>query len=100
MGRKEFFRTLLASAEKLRTNIYEGNDIAIIAKNGTDGIISSAILTSIIYSLGSRCSVRFAHSLVPNVVNGIKNEGHDFFVLVDLGIGMSNILRNSLGNKW
>jgi single-stranded-DNA-specific exonuclease len=100
MGRKEFFRILLASAEKLRTNIYEGNDIAIIAKNGTDGIISSAILTSIIYSLGSRCSVRFAPSLVPDVVNGIKNEGHDFFVLVDLGMGMSNLLRNSLGNKW
>jgi single-stranded-DNA-specific exonuclease len=100
MGRKEFFRTLIASAEKLRTSIYEGNDIIIIAKNGTDGVISSAILTSITYSLGSRISVRFVPFLLPNIVDEIKNEGHDLFVFVDFDIGMSKVLRNSFGNRW
>jgi single-stranded-DNA-specific exonuclease len=100
MGRKEFFRTLLASAEKLRNHVYEGNDISIIAKNSTDGIISSAILTSVIFSLGSRCSVRFAPCLVPKMVNEINNEGHDFTILTDLGIGISKVLRNSFGNEW
>jgi single-stranded-DNA-specific exonuclease len=100
MGRKEFFRTLLASAEKLRTHIYEGNDISIIAKNSTDGTISSAILTSVIFSLGSRCSIRFVPYLGPKAVDEIKNEGHDLFILVDLGMGMSKVLRNSFGNKW
>jgi single-stranded-DNA-specific exonuclease len=100
MGRKEFFRALLASAEILRTHIYEGNDISIIAKSSTDGIISSAILTSVMFSLGSRCSIRFAPYLGPKAVGEIKNEGHDLFILVDLGIGMSKVLRNSFGNKW
>ena len=100
MGRKEFFRTLLASAEKLRNHIYEGNNISIIAKNSTDGIISSAILTNVIFSLGSRCSVRFSPCLVPEAVNEIKNEGHDLIILVDLGVGMSKVLRNSFDNKW
>jgi single-stranded-DNA-specific exonuclease len=100
MGRKEFFRTLLASAEKLRTHIYEGNDISIIAKNSTDGTTSSAILTSVIFSLGSRCSIRFVPYLGPKAVDEIKNEGHDLFILVDLGMGMSKVLRNSFGNKW
>jgi single-stranded-DNA-specific exonuclease len=100
MGRKEFFRTLLASAEKLRNHIYEGNDISIIAKNSTDGIISSAILTNVIFSLGSRCSVRFSHCLFPEAMNEIKNEGHDLIILADLGIGMSKVLRSSFDNKW
>jgi RecJ-like exonuclease len=100
MGRKEFFRTLTSSAEKLRTHIYEGKDISIIAKNSTDGIVSSAILTNVIFTLGSKCSIRFVPYLGPDTMYKIRNEDHDLFIFVDLGLGMSKELKNSFGNNW
>ncbi|HEX9318397.1 MAG TPA: hypothetical protein VF884_05625 [Nitrososphaeraceae archaeon] len=100
MGHKEFYQALTISAERLRTQINDGKDISIIAKDSTDGVVSAGILTYAIFTLGSKCSIRFVPDLTPEIVLKLKNDSHDQQILVDLGTELSSELRNSFRNNW
>ncbi len=100
MGRKEFYRALTTSADKLRTQICSGKDISIIARNSADGLVSAGILTFVIFNSGGRCSVRFVRDLTREIILKTKNEDHEFQVLADVGVGLSKELRNSFGGNW
>jgi len=100
MGRKEFHRALTSSAEKLKTQICNGKDISILARNNSDGVVSAGILTFVIFNSGGRCSVRFVHDLTREVISRTKSEDHEFQIFADVGAGLSKEIRNSFGVNW
>lgn len=86
--------------EKLRSTVEGGNEIAIITHLDADGITSGSIMAMALRRMGARFSLRTVSDLNSSVVEKIKADGRDFYVITDLGGGWASHLRKALGDKW
>ena len=86
--------------EKLRSVIENGSEIAIVTHLDADGITSGSIVASALKRMGARYSVRAVSDMNPYVVEKMKSENRDFYVITDLGGGWASHLRKALGDKW
>jgi single-stranded-DNA-specific exonuclease len=86
--------------EKLRTNIEGGNEVAIITHLDADGITAGSIMATAFRRMGARYSVRAVNDMNSSVVENMKAEGRDFYVIADLGGGWASNLRKALDDKW
>src|SRR5918995_4847872 len=86
--------------EKLRTTVEGGNEVSIITHLDADGITSGSIMAMALRRMGVRYSVRAVSDMNSSVVEKMKADGRDFYVVTDLGAGWASHLRNALGDKW
>src|ERR687895_1202343 len=86
--------------EKLRTRIEDGNEVAIITHLDADGITAGSIMAMALRRMGARYSVRAISEINSSVVESMKADGRDFYVITDLGGGWASSLRKALDNKW
>jgi single-stranded-DNA-specific exonuclease len=87
--------------EKLRTSVEDGNEVAIITHLDADGITAGSILATALRRMGARYCVRAISDMNSSVIESMKADGHDFYVITDLGAGWTSNLRNALdNNKW
>jgi single-stranded-DNA-specific exonuclease len=86
--------------EKLRSTVEDGNEVAIITHLDADGIASGSIMAMALRRMGARFSVRAVSDMNSSVVEKMKSDGRDFYVITDLGGGWASHLRKALGNKW
>jgi single-stranded-DNA-specific exonuclease len=86
--------------EKLRTNVEGGNEVAIITHLDADGITAGSIMATAFRRMGARYSVRAVNDMNSSVVENMKAEGRDFYVIADLGGGWASNLRKALDDKW
>jgi single-stranded-DNA-specific exonuclease len=86
--------------EKLRTSVEDGNEVAIITHLDADGIIAGSIMAMALRRMGTRCCVRAISDMNSSVVESMKADGRDFYVITDLGAGWASNLRKALDNKW
>jgi single-stranded-DNA-specific exonuclease len=86
--------------EKLRTSIEGGNEVSIITHLDADGIIAGSIMAMALRRMGARYSVRAVSDMNSSVVENMKADGRDFYVITDLGGGWASNLRKALDNKW
>lgn len=86
--------------EKLRTSVEGGNEVSIITHLDADGIIAGSIMAMALRRMGARYSVRAVSDMNSSVVENMKAEGRDFYVITDLGGGWASNLRKALDNKW
>jgi single-stranded-DNA-specific exonuclease len=86
--------------EKVRSTVEGGNEIAIITHLDADGITSGSIMAMTLRRMGARFSLRTVSDLNSSVVEKMKAEGRDFYVITDLGGGWASHLRKALGDKW
>jgi single-stranded-DNA-specific exonuclease len=86
--------------EKLRSVIENGSEIAIITHIDADGITSGSIIASMIKRMAGRYSIRAVSEMSPSVIEKMKTENRDFYVLTDLGSGWASLLRKALGGQW
>jgi RecJ-like exonuclease len=86
--------------EKVRSTVEGGNEIAIITHLDADGITSGSIMAMALRRMGARFSLRTVCDLNSSVVEKMKAEGRDFYVITDLGGGWASHLRKALGDKW
>ena len=86
--------------EKLRTNIEGGNEVTIITHLDADGITAGSIMATAFRRMGARYSVRAVNDMNSSVVENMKAEGRDFYVIADLGGGWASNLRKALDDKW
>ena len=86
--------------EKLRTSVEGGNEVSIITHLDADGIIAGSIMAMALRRMGARYSVRAVSDMNSSVVENMKAEGCDFYVITDLGGGWASNLRKALDNKW
>ena len=86
--------------EKLRSTVEGGNEVSIITHLDADGIASGSIMAMALRRMGARYSVRAVSDMNSSVVEKMKADGRDFYVVTDLGAGWASHLRNALGDKW
>jgi len=86
--------------EKLRTSVEGGNEVSIITHLDADGIIAGSIMAMALWRMGARYSVRAVSDMNSSVVENMKADGRDFYVITDLGGGWASNLRKALDNKW
>jgi single-stranded-DNA-specific exonuclease len=86
--------------EKVRSTVEGGNEVAIITHLEADGITSGSIMAMALKRMGARFSLRTVSDLNSSVVEKMKADGRDFYVITDLGGGWASHLRKALGDKW
>ena len=86
--------------EKVRSTVESGNEVAIITHLDADGITSGSIMAMALRRMGARFSLRTVSDLNSSVVEKMKADGRDFYVITDLGGGWASHLRKALGDKW
>jgi single-stranded-DNA-specific exonuclease len=86
--------------EKLRSVVENGDEIAVITHLDADGITSGSIVARALKRMGARYSVRAVSDMNPSIVEKMKSENRDFYVITDLGGGWASHLRKALGDKW
>ncbi|HEX6282734.1 MAG TPA: DHH family phosphoesterase [Nitrososphaera sp.] len=86
--------------EKLRSTVEGGNEVAIITHLDADGITSGSIMAMALRRMGARFSVRAVSEMNSSVIDKMKDDGRDFYVITDLGGGWASHLRKALGDKW
>ncbi|HEV8404509.1 MAG TPA: DHH family phosphoesterase [Nitrososphaera sp.] len=86
--------------EKLRSVVENNNEIAVVTHLDADGITSGSIIASALRRMGARCSVRAVSDMNVSVIEKMKSDNRDFYVITDLGGGWASHLRKALGNGW
>jgi single-stranded-DNA-specific exonuclease len=87
-------------SEKLRSTVEGGNEVAIISHLDADGITSGSIMAMALRRMGARYSVRAISDMNSSIIEKMKTEGRDYYVITDLGAGWASHLRKTLGDKW
>jgi single-stranded-DNA-specific exonuclease len=97
--------SLLTSAlkpfcDKLRSVVETGCEIAVVTHIDADGITSGSIMATALVRMGARCTVRTVSDMSSAVIENMKKEDHEFYVITDLGGGMAAQFRKALGDRW
>jgi RecJ-like exonuclease len=86
--------------EKLRSVVEDGSEIAVVTHLDADGITSGSIVASALKRMSARYSVRAVSDMNPAVIEKMKSENRDFYIITDLGGGWASQLRKALDTKW
>src|ERR671931_947373 len=100
MGVNELHQDLKLFCEKICAAVENGEEISIISHLDADGITSGSIISTSLARLGAKWTVRTVSDINLNVIEQLKSDGHDFYIITDLGAGMARELFDSLDNKW
>lgn len=100
MSSSNLVEALKPFCEKIRSVVENGSEIAVITHLDADGITSGSIIANALRRMGARYSVRAVSDMSPSVIERIKSENRDFYIITDLGGGWASELRKALGNKW
>jgi RecJ-like exonuclease len=95
-----FTNALKHFCERLRAVIEGGNEVAIISHLDADGITSGSIIAMALRRIGARYSVRTVSSMNGSVLETMRGDGRDFYIITDLGWSWTSRLRNAIGDNW
>jgi single-stranded-DNA-specific exonuclease len=100
MSDKEIYQALKAFCDKIEYMVENEKEISIISHLDADGIASGSILSSALARLGAKCAVRTVSDITLNVLEQMRYENHDFYIITDLGGGMANEFNQALDSRW
>ena len=100
MGSKELLQDFKALSENILSLIDKGSSISIVSHLDADGIISGGIISIALARLGARYVFKTVSDLTLNVIEQMKREDYDFYIILDLGGGMSRELRKAFDKRW
>lgn len=100
MGINELCQALKPFCEKINDVVENDNEISIITHLDADGIISGSIISMSLVRLGAKCTVRTVADMTLDVIEQMRFENHDFYIITDLGGGMANKLLRALDKRW
>jgi RecJ-like exonuclease len=86
--------------EKLQSVIENGHEIAVITHMDADGITSGSIIATALARLGARYSIRAVSDMNSGIIERMRIENRDFYVITDLGAGWASDLRKALDERW
>ena len=100
MGVNELHQDLKLFCEKISVAVENDEEISIISHLDADGITSGSIISTSLARLGAKWTLRTVSDINLNVIEQMKSDSHDFYIITDLGAGMARELFDSLNNKW
>jgi single-stranded-DNA-specific exonuclease len=100
MSDKEIYQALKAFCDKIECMVENEKEISIISHLDADGIASGSIISSALARLGAKCAVRTVSDMTLSVIDQMRSENHDFYIITDLGAGMVSEFNQALDNRW
>ena len=86
--------------EKIRSVADEGSNTCILTHLDADGLISASIISMTLLRLGAKCLVRGISDMASAVIEHMRSEAHDFYIISDLGVGFGSALNDAIGDRW
>jgi single-stranded-DNA-specific exonuclease len=86
--------------EKIRSVAEDGGSTCIITHLDADGLISASIISITLLRLGAKCVIRAISDITPDIIEQMKSEAYDFYIISDLGTALGTMLEDALGDKW
>jgi single-stranded-DNA-specific exonuclease len=86
--------------EKIRSVAEDDSNTCIMTHLDADGLISGSIISMALLRLGAKCVVRPISDMAPSVIEQMKSEAYDFYIISDLGSGLGAALNDALGDRW
>jgi len=87
-------------AEKIVEAAESRKRILIVGHIDADGISSASLIARALRCLEAPYNIRILNDLTPTVLEKLKDEDYDLYVLCELGGGMFKVLENYLGSRW
>jgi RecJ-like exonuclease len=100
MSSKEFQEALHSFCDKISDVISAGKEIAVITHIDADGITSGSIVTKALIRKDAKCILRTVSDLNPNNIVKLKDEGHEFYIICDLGAGLADRMEDAFGENY
>jgi RecJ-like exonuclease len=100
MSNKEIFQSLKTFCDKIESLVENEKEIIIISHLDADGIAAASIVSSALARIGAKCTVRTVSDITINILEQLRSENHDFYIITDLGAGMANQFHQAFDNKW
>jgi len=100
MSNKEIFQSLKTFCDKIEFMVENEKEIIIISHLDADGIASASIISSALARVGAKCTIRTVSDITQNILEQMRSENHDFYIITDLGAGMANQFHRALDNRW
>jgi single-stranded-DNA-specific exonuclease len=100
MSNKEIFQSLKTFCDKIEFMVENEKEIIIISHLDADGIASASIISSALVRVGAKCTVRTVSDITQNILEQMRSENHDFYIITDLGAGMANQFHRALDKRW
>lgn len=100
MSNKEFQEALRSFCDKISDVISSGKEIVVVTHIDADGITSGSIITKALIRKNAKCVLRTVSDMNPDVIGRLRDEGHNFFIICDLGAGLAGELERALQEKW
>ena len=100
MGINELKQALKPFCEKINNVIENDNEISVITHLDADGIISGKDYFYVFNEIRRPITVRSVSDMTLNVIEQMKFENHDFYIITDLGGRMAKELLKALDKRW
>lgn len=100
MSSKGFQEALHSFCDKISGVISAGKEIAVITHIDADGITSGSIVTKALIRKDAKCILRTVSDLNPSNIVKLKDEGHEFYIICDLGAGLADRMEDAFGENY
>ena len=87
-------------SDRITKFVDNGSEISVITHIDADGITSGSIISRALARMGARFSVRAVSEMNSAVIETMKAEARDFYIITDLGGGWASHLSKALGDRW
>jgi len=100
MHGRALYEAVKPFCEKIRSVAEEGGNTFILTHLDADGLISASIISMTLLRLGAKCVIRAISDMTPAIIERMKSEAHDFYIISDLGAGLGHALNDAFGDRW
>jgi single-stranded-DNA-specific exonuclease len=87
-------------SEKLRSVAENGCSTCIMTHQDADSLTAASIICMALLRLGAKCVIRAISETTAAVIELMKSEAYDFYIICDFGSGLGDILNEAFGDKW
>ncbi len=100
MHGRSLYEAVKPFCEKIKSVAEEGSNTCILTHLDADGLISASIISMTLLRLGAKCVIRAISDMTPAIIERMKSEAHDFYIISDLGAGLGDALNDAFGDRW
>ncbi len=86
--------------DKIRSVVEAGSEIVVVTHIDADGITSGSIMATALARMGAKCTIRTVSDMNPEVIETLKKEDREYYIITDLGGGMAAQFRKALDDRW
>ncbi|MFQ5941123.1 MAG: DHHA1 domain-containing protein [Nitrososphaerales archaeon] len=100
MSNKGFQEALRSICDNIYDIISADKEIAVITHIDADGITSGSIVTKSLIRKNAKCILRTVSDMNSSTITRLKEEGHEFYIICDLGAGFASEIQQAFGEEY